>query len=94
MQTCQIVDFAVPVNYSVKWKESKKREKFVDVERRLKKTIEMKVRVIPPVIGALATVTKELVQGQEDLETGERVETIENTTYFRLGRILRRVLEN
>ena len=32
----------------------------------------MKVTIIPIVIGALGTVTKELKQGQEDLEITER----------------------
>ena len=36
----------------------------------------MKVTVIPVVIGALGTISKGLVQGQEDLEIKEREETI------------------
>ena len=54
----------------------------------------MKVTIIPIVIGALDTVTKELVQGLEDLEITGRVETIKTTTLLRTGRILRRVLES
>ena len=52
----------------------------------------MKVTVLPIVIGAFSTVTKELVQGLEDLEIG-RVETIKIITLLRSARILRRVLE-
>ena len=37
----------------------------------------MKVTVIPTPIGALGRVTKELVQGQEDFEIRERVETVQ-----------------
>ena len=36
----------------------------------------MKVAIIPIVMGAFGTVTKILLKGQEDLEVGGRVETI------------------
>ena len=41
-RTCRIVDFAVPADHEVKLKESKKRDKYLDLARELKKetTIE------------------------------------------------------
>ena len=45
--------------------------------------------VLPTVIGALGTLTKELVQELEDLEIRGRVETIQTTTLLRNVRILR-----
>ena len=53
----------------------------------------MKVTVIPIVIGALVTFTKELVKALEDLEIRGRVETIQTTALLRSVRIQRRVLE-
>ena len=53
----------------------------------------MKITVIPIVIGALGTVIKRLIKGQEDLEIRGRVETMQITTLLRSDRILRRVLE-
>ena len=53
----------------------------------------MKVTIVPIVIGAFGTITKELLKGLEDLEVGERVETIQMTALLRTARILRRVLE-
>ena len=53
----------------------------------------MKVSNVPIVIGAFSTITKGLLKGQEDLEVGERVETIPMTALLRTARILRRVLE-
>ena len=44
----------------------------------------MKVTIIPTVIGALGTVTKGLIQGLEDLEIRGRMKT---TAFFRLARI-------
>ena len=53
----------------------------------------MQVTIIPPVIGAFGTVTKELLKGLDDLEDGGRMETIQTTALLRTARILRRVLE-
>ena len=53
----------------------------------------MKVTIVPIVIGARGTVTKELLKGLEDLEVGGRVEIIQTTALLRTARILRRVLE-
>ena len=66
-----------------------------DLARELKKLWNMKVTIIPTVIGAFGTVTKGLLKGLEDLKVGGRVETIQTTVLSLLGtvRILRRVLE-
>ena len=53
----------------------------------------MKVMIVPIVIGALGTITKGLLKGLEDLEVGERVETIQTIALLRTARTLRRVLE-
>ena len=52
----------------------------------------MKATIVPIVIGALDTITKGLLKGQEDLEVGGRVETIQTTALLRTARILRRIL--
>ena len=49
----------------------------------------MKVTIIPIVIGAFGTVTKEILKGLEDLVVGGRVETIQTTTLLRTDLILR-----
>ena len=58
----------------------------------MKKLWNMKVTIIPIVIGAFGTVTIRLLKGVEDLEVGGRVETIQTTIFLRTARILRRVL--
>ena len=60
---------------------------------KLKKLWNMKVTIIPIVIGAFGTVTKGLLKGLEDLEVGGRVETIQTTTLLGTARILNRVQE-
>ena len=92
-RTCKIVDFAVPTDHRIKLKESEKKEKYLDLARESKKLWNMKVIIIPIVIGAFGTFTKRLVQEFEDLEIRGRVETILTTRLFRTARILSRVLE-
>ena len=45
------MDFAVPVDHRVKIKENKKRDKYLNLARELKKQWDMKVMMIPTVIG-------------------------------------------
>ena len=90
---CKIVDFAVLTDHRINLKESEKKDKSLDLARELKKLWNMKVTIVPIVIGALSTITKGLLKGLEDLEVGGRVETIQTTTLLRTAQILRRVLE-
>ena len=90
---CKIVDFAVPVDHRINLKESEKKDKYLNLARELKKLWNMKVTIVPIVISALGTITKELLKGLENLEVGGRVETIQTTALLSTARILRRVLE-
>ena len=61
----------------------------------MKKLWNMKVTIVPDVIGAFVTITKGLLKGLEDLEVGRGVETVQMLALLRTARILRlrRVLE-
>ena len=74
-------------------KESEKKDKYLDLASELKKLWNMKVTIVPIVIGALGTVTKGLLKGLEDLEIGGPVDSIQTTPLLRTARRLRRVLE-
>ena len=93
MKICKIVDFAVPAVHRIKLKECEKRDKYLDLARELKKLWNIKVTIIPIVIGAFGTVTKGLLKGLENLEVGGRMETIQTTALLKMARILRSVLE-
>ena len=90
---CKIVDFAVPADHRIILKESEKKDKYLDLARELKKLWNMKVTIVPIVIGALGTITKGLLKDLGELEIGGRTETIQTTALLRTARILRRVLE-
>ena len=62
-RTCTIANFAVPSDNKIKLKESEKRDKSPDLARELKKERwNVKVKIIPIVIGSFGTVTKELLK--------------------------------
>ena len=65
------MDFAIPANYRIKLKKYKKKDKCLDLARELKKKLwNMKVTIVPIVIGAFDTVTKWLLKSLEHLEVG------------------------
>ena len=82
-RTSRIVDFAVLADYRIKLKENEKKDKYLNLARELKKLQKMKVTVIPIVIGALGTVTKGLLKGQEELEIRGQVGTIQTAALLR-----------
>ena len=92
-RTCRFLDFAVPVDHRVELKESKKKDKYLDFGREMKKIWNMKVIVIPIVIGYLSRVTKGFAKGLEDMEITGRMETVQTTALLRSARILWRVQE-
>ena len=58
-------------NYNEHWiklKECEKKDKYLDLARKLKILRNIKVTIIPIVIGAFGTVTKGLLKGLKDLE--------------------------
>ena len=86
------MDFAVPADHRVKLKENEKMDKYLDLARELKKLWNMRVKVIPIVVGTLETVPISLKKRLEDLEIRGRIETIQTTALLQSARILRRVL--
>ena len=81
---CKIVDFAVPAYHRINLKECAKKDKYLDLARESKKLWNMKVTIVPIVIGALGTITKGLLKGLDG-----RVETNQTTALLRTARILR-----
>ena len=73
-------------------KESEKKDKYLDPAWELKKLWNMKVTIIPIVIGAFGTVTNRLLKELEDLDIRGREETTQTTILLRTAR-LQRILE-
>ena len=94
MRICRKVDFAVSADNGVKIKENEMRDKYLNLVIELEKKVwNMKVTVIPVVIGALGMILKSLVRWLEELEIRGQSEIIETTALLGTARVLRRVLE-
>ena len=89
----KIVDFAVPADHRIKLKESEKKGKYLELDREWKKLWNMKVTIIPIVIGAFSAETKGLLRGQEGRKLEEEWRPSKLQHCFRTTRILRRVRE-
>ena len=70
------MDFAVPADHRVKMKENEKMDKPLDLARERKKLWNMKVKVIPIVVGAFGTVPKSFEKRLEEVGIRGRIETI------------------
>ena len=92
-RTCRIMDLAVRADHRIKLKECEKRDKYLNLASELKKLWNMKVTIIPIMIGVLGTISKGWVEWLEDLEITGRVETVPTTALLKSARILRKVLE-
>ena len=57
------MDFAIPFDHWVKLKETKKGGRYFELAGEPKKLWNMKVAMIPVVVGARSTVTKGLLKG-------------------------------
>ena len=65
-RVCKVVNFAVPADHKINLKESEKKGKYLDLARELKKLWNMKVTIVPIVIGALDTITKGLLKASRN----------------------------
>ena len=89
----QVIDFAIPYDSRVDSKEMEKIEKYQDLVRELKSLWDMKVVVIPIVLGALGTTPKTLQKRMKDIGIETRIGELQKTVILHTGRILRKVLE-
>ena len=67
-RTFKIIDFAVPGDSRIEDKEKEKIEKYQDLRRELKKIWNVRVKIIPLVVGSLGAIPKQL--GNRLKETG------------------------
>ena len=67
-RTCKIIDFVVPGNSRIGEKEKEKMEKYQDLRRELRKIWNVRVKIIPSVLGSLGAIPKQF--GNRLKETG------------------------
>ena len=58
-RSCKIIDFAFPGDCKIEEKEKDKIEKYQDLGRELQKIWNVKMKIIPLVVGSLGTIPKQ-----------------------------------
>ena len=91
-RTCQIIEVAVPMDINVEKKEVEKNLKYVDLSIEISRMWQMKVEIIPIVIGALGTSTFVHQKNLKKLGPQLSSSILQNIVLYGTAHILRRTL--
>ena len=83
----------MPGDIRVAAKEMDKIQKYQDLARELRKIWQVKVKVVPVVVGALGTIPKALEKHLHQIGTSVRVDLLQKAALLGTARILRKTLE-
>ena len=87
---CHLIDIAVPGDSRVEVKETEKVQKYQDLAGELRKLWQVKVKVVPVVVGSLCTIPKALEKHLKAIGTSVRVELLQKAALLGTARILRK----
>ena len=92
-RNCKIIDFAVPGDSRIEEKKKDKIEKYQDLGRELQKIWDVKVKIIPLVVGSLGAIPKQFVNRLKQIGITVGTAQVQKTVLLGKSRILRKVLE-
>ena len=93
VRSCKIIDFAVPGDSRIAEKEKVKIEKYQDLGRELQKICNVKVKIIPIVVGTLDAIPKQFGNSLRQIGITAGTAQVQKTVLLGTARILRKVLE-
>ena len=92
-RTCKIIDFAVPGDSRIEEKEKEKIEKYQDLRRELQKIWNVRVKIIPLVVGSLGAIPKQFGNRLKEIGVAAETGQFQKTVLLGMARILRKVLK-
>ena len=92
-RSCKTYDFEVPGDSRIEEKEKDKIEKNQDLGRELQKIWNVKVKMIPLVVGSLGAITKQFGNSLKHSSITAGIAQVQKTVLLGTVRILRKVLE-
>ena len=92
-RSCKKTDLAVPGDSRIEKKEKDKIEKYQDLGRELNKTWNVKVKIIPLVVGSLGAIPKHFSKRLKQIGITVGTTQVQKTVLLVTSRILRKVLE-
>ena len=92
-RSCKIIDFAVPGDSRIEEKEKDKVEKYQELGRELQRIWNVKVKIIPLVVGSLGAIPKEFGNRLKLIGIAVGTAQVQKTVLLGTARKLRKVLE-
>ena len=89
-RSCKIIDFAVPGDSRI---EETEKDKYQDLERELQKIWNVKVKIIPLIVGSLGAIPKQFGNRLKQIGITAGTAQVEKTVLLGTARILRKVLQ-
>ena len=92
-RNCKIIEFAVPRDSRIEKKEKDKIEKYQELGRELQKIWNVKVKIIPLVVGSLGAIPKQFGNRLKQIGITPGAAQVQKIVLLGMARILRKVLE-
>ena len=91
-RSCLLIDVAIPNDHNIKEKEEKKIKKYTDLKLEVSKIWNCSSKVIPVIVGALGSVTKNLEKHLKSIEVDCKISVIQKSALLGTANILRKFL--
>ena len=88
----QFIDFAVPGD-RIEEKDKEKIDKYQDLRRELQKIWNLRVKILPFVVGSLGAILKQFGNGLKETGVKGEIGQVQKTVLLGTARILKKVLE-
>ena len=92
-RSCKIIDFVVPGDSRIEEKEKDKIEKYQNLGRELQKIWNVKVKIIPSVVGSFGAIPKQFGSTLKRIGISVGIAQVQKTVLLGTARILRKALE-
>ena len=92
-RSCKIIDVAVPGDSRIAEKEKDKIEKYQELGKELQKIWNVKVKIIPLVVGSLGAIPKQFGNRLKQIDIAVGTAQVQKTVLLGKARILRKVFE-
>ena len=92
-RSCKIIDFTVPGDSRTEEREKDKIEKYQDLGRGLQRMWDVKVKIIPLVLGSLDAILKQFGNRLKQIGITAGTAQVQKTVLLETARILRKVLK-
>ena len=92
-RSCKIIDFAVPGDSRIEEKAKDKIEKYQDLGRELQMIWNVKMKIIPLVVGSLGAIPKQFGKRLKQIDITVGTAQVQKTVLLGTARILRKALE-